>query len=44
MISRLAFCAETGVTEHGWSPLASLRRKTASPRTGVSKRNYKAAQ
>jgi hypothetical protein len=44
MSSRPAFSAETGATEHGWSPQASLRRRTASPRTGVSKRNYKAAQ
>jgi hypothetical protein len=44
MSSRHAFSAETGATEYGWSPQASLRRRTASPRTSVSKRNYKAGQ
>jgi hypothetical protein len=44
MISRHAFSAETGVTEHGWSPQASPRRRTASPPTNVPKWNYKAGQ
>jgi hypothetical protein len=44
MISRPEFSDQTDVTEHGWSPPASLRRRTASPPTGVPKRKYEAGQ